>query len=155
MLAGLLGLKPLFEGVIEVIKRVVPDKTKQDEIQREIELFAKTVEAQAQMAQVGTNDKEALHTSVFVAGWRPWIGWTCGIAFSVHAIVIPLILFLIAIIKGLPIPAFDPALFMQVMLGMLGLGAYRTLEKVSDKIIASKEKIANSKYGTNSPHYKP
>ena len=83
------------------------------------------------MAQILTNREEAKSANVFVSGWRPFIGWTCGFALAYHFILAPLILFGVAITgQEIPsLPVFDMESLMTVLLGMLGLGSLRTFEK--------------------------
>jgi len=83
------------------------------------------------MSQVEVNKAEASHRSIFVAGWRPFIGWTCGVALAYHFILAPLIIFGVAWYGAeIPeIPAFDMDSLMTVLLGMLGLGGMRSFEK--------------------------
>jgi|TARA_B110000211_G_scaffold210675_1_gene248944 hypothetical protein len=75
------------------------------------------------------NKVEAQSRSVFVAGWRPFIGWVCGVAFAFHYIVMPL---LIAYTDIKPVD-FDTNSLFTVLMGMLGLGGLRTFEKIKDK----------------------
>ena len=79
--------------------------------------------------QTKINEIEAKHRTVFVAGWRPFIGWVCGIAFAFHYIVMPLLL---AYTDIKPIE-FDTNSLFTVLMGMLGLGGLRTYEKLKDK----------------------
>jgi len=79
--------------------------------------------------QAEINKVEAQHRSMFVAGWRPFIGWICGIAFAFHYIVMPLLL---AYTDMKPIE-FDTNSLFTVLMGMLGLGGLRTYEKLKDK----------------------
>ena len=76
-----------------------------------------------------TNQAEAMHRSVFVAGWRPFIGWVCGLAFAFHFIGLPLIL---TYTDHTP-PEFDTGTLTTVLMGMLGLGGLRTYEKLNGK----------------------
>ena len=80
--------------------------------------------------QTDVNRAEAQSTSLFVAGWRPFIGWTCGAAFAYHYVVQPLLVFLAAL-DGMPLalPNFSMDSLMTILLGMLGLGGLRTYEK--------------------------
>ena len=84
--------------------------------------------------QTKINLAEASHRTLFVAGWRPFIGWTCGLALAYHFILQP-ILSLILVISGITVdlPEFDMSSLMTVLMGMLGLGGLRTYEKVKDK----------------------
>ena len=75
------------------------------------------------------NKAEAQHRSIFVAGWRPFIGWICGVAFATHYIIIPVI----ATYTDYPIPDFDTNSLFTVLMGMLGLGGMRTYEKMKGK----------------------
>lgn len=81
--------------------------------------------------QIDVNKVEAASSSMFVAGWRPFIGWTCGAAFAFKFIIGPAAVVLMAM-AGHPItlPAFDFTEMSTILLGMLGLGGLRTIEKV-------------------------
>lgn len=80
--------------------------------------------------QSAVNQAEAAHTSVFVAGWRPFVGWTCGAAFAYHYVLQPLFLFVAALFgKSVALPAFSMESLLTVLLGLLGLGGLRTYEK--------------------------
>lgn len=80
--------------------------------------------------QIDVNKTEAAHKSIFVAGWRPFIGWVCGIGLLYAAFIEPVMRF-IAKLSGYAgaFPIIDTTLTMQVLLGMLGLVAARTREK--------------------------
>ena len=79
--------------------------------------------------QAEINKVEAQNRSVFVSGWRPFIGWVCGLAFGFHYIVMPLLL---AYTDIKPVE-FDTNSLFTVLMGMLGLGGLRTYEKIKDK----------------------
>lgn len=82
-------------------------------------------------AQIEVNKVEAQHTSIFVAGWRPAIGWICGIGMAWAFIIHPMILwaaFLFEFNIG-NAPTLNVGELMTVLLGMLGLGGLRTYEK--------------------------
>ena len=79
--------------------------------------------------QTKINEIEANHRTVFVAGWRPFIGWVCGVAFAFHYIVMPLLL---AYTDIKPVE-FDTNSLFTVRMGMLGLGGLRTYEKLKGK----------------------
>lgn len=81
--------------------------------------------------QMEVNKVEAASQSLFVAGWRPFIGWVCGAAFAFKFIGGPLAVVLMAM-AGHPItlPVFDFTEMSTVLLGMLGLGGLRTVEKI-------------------------
>ena len=76
------------------------------------------------------NKMEAQHRSVFVAGWRPFIGWICGIALAYNFIIRDVIAWLSPNIMP---PAIQMDQLITILLGMLGLGGLRTFEKIKDK----------------------
>lgn len=81
--------------------------------------------------QIDINKVEAASTSIFVAGWRPFIGWVCGAAFAFKFIGGPFAVIVMAM-AGHPItlPEFDFAEMSTILLGLLGLGGLRTVEKI-------------------------
>jgi len=82
--------------------------------------------------QTRINEIEAKHRTVFVAGWRPFIGWVCGVALAYNFVVRDL---LIWALNPDPVPpALQMEHLMTVLLGMLGLGGMRTYEKLKDKV---------------------
>ena len=89
------------------------------------------LEAKLKMAQMAVNAQEAKHKSIFVAGWRPFIGWVSGSALAYNYIVQPL-LFVALSAWGVSVelPKLDIGTLMMLMGGMLGFGAFRTFEKV-------------------------
>lgn len=86
------------------------------------------------LAQLGVNQAEASNPRLFVAGWRPFIGWVCGSAFAWNYLLGPMITQLLFIV-GHPVTytPLDLTEMMPVLLGMLGLGGMRTYEKLQGK----------------------
>ena len=82
--------------------------------------------------QTKINEIEAQHRTVFVAGWRPFIGWVCGIALAYNFVIRDLFIWLIN--PDIVPPALQMEHLMTVLLGMLGLGGLRTYEKINDKV---------------------
>jgi len=76
------------------------------------------------------NKMEAQHRSIFVAGWRPFIGWICGIALAYNFIIRDLIAWVSPDVMP---PAIQMDQLITILLGMLGLGGLRTFEKIKDK----------------------
>jgi len=120
-------IEKVLDSVSSVVGKLVPDKDLKAKLEHEL----KTELHKANMAQLEVNKAEASHKSLFVAGWRPFVGWTCAVALAYHFVLNPLILFIAswtgAVIPELP--AFDMDSLMTVLLGMLGLGGLRTYEK--------------------------
>lgn len=82
--------------------------------------------------QVSTNNIEAASPDLFKSGWRPFIGWTCGIALAFQWVGRDVLLWVVALMGKtiIPPPSFDTAQVMGLLVPMLGLGAYRTYEKI-------------------------
>ena len=117
------GLGAVSGLVTSAIERIWPDKTEAEKQQ----LAAAVMVVQGQM---DINKVEAANPSVFVSGWRPFIGWVCGSACAWNWIGLPLAK-VIAVILGhsIELSPADLTEMMPVLLGMLGLGGLRTLEK--------------------------
>jgi len=81
--------------------------------------------------QTKINEIEAGHRTVFVAGWRPFIGWVCGVALAYNFVIRDLFIWITKTADAPP--ALQMEHLMTVLLGMLGLGGLRTFEKVKDK----------------------
>lgn len=95
------------------------------------ELAQLTADTNLALGQVEINKVEAASPSLFVAGWRPFVGWICGFAFAFKFVLGPLVAMLLTA-AGYPVvlPVMDFTEMSTILLGMLGLGALRTVEKV-------------------------
>ena len=120
-----------------LIEKIWPDPVKQSqEIRKLQELHQKgdlailNAEVQLLLGQINVNKAEANHKSIFVAGWRPFVGWVCGFGLLYASVIEPLMRF-IATLNDYTgtFPVLDTTITMQVLLGMLGLGLMRTKEK--------------------------
>jgi hypothetical protein len=123
-----MALDPVTAGidlVTTAINKIWPDKSEQEKA-----IIASQVAAVQGQLQV--NAAEATHRTIFVAGWRPFIGWVCGFALVFHYIIRPLLPWLMQVfgLQAQPIPPLDMADLITILLGMLGLGGLRTFEKV-------------------------
>ena len=131
-------LGPLAGIIQSVVGRLWPDPSQQAEAQLKLAQLVQSGEL-AQMAaatdlakaQIGVNNTEAQSESLFKSGWRPNIGWICGAALGWNFIVRPAIVTGMALC-GHPVtlPSADMSELMPVLLGMLGLGGLRTIEKI-------------------------
>ena len=122
----------LLPSIMDVAGRFLPeDKEKRAAAEREIEAKLTDSLAKIDLAQLDINKTEAAHRSLFVAGWRPFIGWSCGVALAYTYIVQPILTFGLAQSGYLvDLPAVDISQMMPVLMGMLGLGGLRSWEKV-------------------------
>lgn len=142
-------MNPLLIGpVAEVIKAFInhvwPDPVQQADAQLKLaqlvqsgELAQLAADTDLAKAQIEVNATEAASDSTFKSGWRPFIGWTCGAAFAWNFVAAPAATWAagLAVNVGyLPHPvtfaAADMSQMMPVLLGLLGMGALRTVEKV-------------------------
>jgi len=114
------SLSALIGPVSAILDKVIPDKDLREKLSHEIATMAD----KQMSAQIEVNKVEASHKSLFVAGWRPAIGWICGLALLYSTIVSPIL--------GIwfTVPAVDTSLLTTVLMGMLGLGTLRTVEKI-------------------------
>ena len=123
-------LPSLLPVVGEVLDRFFPNKEEKERAQREIEAKLTEHLAQIDLAQLEVNKQEASHRSVFIAGWRPFVGWTCGLALFYTYLAQPIAMFILAQTGDLvQLPHVDLSMMMPVLLGMLGLGGLRSFEK--------------------------
>ena len=114
----------------EVIDRVVPDKNAKAKAKRDLEKALVDAEVSGLLGQIESNKIEAASRSAFVAGWRPFIGWTCGSAMAYAYVVQPFLTFILAQTGHLiELPRIELGEMMPVLLGLLGLGGMRSFEK--------------------------
>mgnify|MGYP000352510651 CR=1 FL=1 len=114
----------------KLLDKIIPDKDAREKAQAELLKAAQDNDFQLALGQIQTNTEEAKSPSLFVAGWRPFIGWVCGVALTYNFLLYPLMLWCIAAYGSAikPPPLFSDNL-MELVLGMLGLGGLRTFEK--------------------------
>tara|TARA_R110000737_G_C14449027_1_gene462843 strand:- start:9 stop:416 length:408 start_codon:yes stop_codon:yes gene_type:complete len=129
MIASLVSA--ILPGVTDIIGRFLPeDKEARAKAEREIEQQLSTHLAAIDIAQLEVNKEEAKSGNIFIAGWRPFVGWTCGFALCWTYILQPIAQFVLAQTGNLiDLPALDMSTMMPVLLGMLGLGGLRSFEK--------------------------
>ena len=114
----------LVPGLMTLLEKVVPDKDERAKLAHEIATQAESQAHEQIMSQLEVNKQEAAHKNLFVAGWRPFTGWSCGLALANNFIVVP---YLAAL--DFPIVPLDLDVMLPVLLGMLGLGGMRSYEK--------------------------
>ena len=117
--SGTKGIGSLAKDIREAIKGKELDPNKK------LEIAGKLAEVQTKI-----NEAEATHRTVFVAGWRPFIGWVCGLGLLYAVFIEPLLRFVFTV-NGWEIefPQIDTTITMQVLFGMLGLVGARSYEK--------------------------
>lgn len=129
-MANPLLIMPFLEFGAKLLERWFPDPEKKAAAEMELFKLMQAGELQTTIAQLEVNAKEAQHQSIFVAGWRPFVGWVCGSAF-LYVSVLHSLLAWYARGKGWPAPpTLDSDVLMYVLGGMLGLGGFRSMEKI-------------------------
>lgn len=133
----LTGLGSLFNLGTSLIDKLVPDKgeaakmkLKMFELQQAGELKVLEVESGLIKAQIDVNAEEAKHESVFVAGWRPSIGWVCSATLATNYMFVPFLAWVSPMLSVAPPSRLDLGELMPILVGILGLGGLRTHEKV-------------------------
>lgn len=123
----------LLVGPIErLLDKVIPNKDEREKMAHEIATLAATQAHEINKSQIELNKQEAAHKNLFVAGWRPFAGWTCVSAMAFNFVVAPLINWGTQLSgNDVVLPVLDLSIMMPVLMGMLGMGGLRTYEKVT------------------------
>lgn len=114
----------LIGPIAGLLEKVIPDLDKRKELAHEIATLAERQAHDQILAQIQVNKQEAAHKSLFVAGWRPSVGWVCCTALAANYILFPLLG-----AADIEVVTLDLATMLPILLGMLGLGGMRTYEK--------------------------
>ena len=124
-------LTALIPALGTLVDRLIPDRAAAERAKADMEAALVKAANDAALAQVEVNKIEAGHGSVFVAGWRPAIGWVCAAALAWAFIVAPIASWGMAVF-GLreTLPAIGTDNLFELVLAMLGLGGLRTFEKL-------------------------
>jgi len=134
------AIDTLLTAGLKILDKVIPDPVQKAEAQQKLlelkqtgELAELNAETQLAMGQIEINKVEASSDNFFKSGWRPFIGWTCGVIFCYNYIIHSLLVTAIVVIDPtfptsvLPVLAVTEVL--PVLFGLLGLGGLRTYEK--------------------------
>jgi hypothetical protein len=132
MAGPLLALLPsLLPALSEVLDRVIPDQA--SAAKAKLEMEARLLEAATTQAsqQAEINKVEAAHQSIFVSGWRPYIGWVCGMAIAWAFLLAPMLSWLLPVVGVVAVvPPLQTEFLLELVFAMLGLGGLRTFEKL-------------------------
>ena len=124
-------LNTLIGPATQLLDKFIEDKDQKAKLAHELATMADKLAHEQQLAQMAINKEEASSGSLFKGGWRPCIGWICGIAFFYHFVCQPVIIFIVAM-SGVDIPdlpKFEMNTLLTVLGGLLGIGGLRTYEK--------------------------
>lgn len=116
----------------KLIDRFFPDPAQADAARLQLLQLQQSGELAQMTGQMEINKVEAANGSVFVSGWRPFLGWICGAALAYHYVARPMLVGIV----GYPMPALDTGDLFGLTTNMLGLAWGRTTEKLNG--VASK-----------------
>jgi len=124
-------ISTLVGPVTSILDKVIQDKDQKAKLAHEIATMSDTHAQQALLSQLEINKAEAASGSLFKGGWRPFVGWVCGIAFAYHFVIQPLLVFVLTVLGlELPeLPEFDMSTLLTTLGGLLGIGGLRSYEK--------------------------
>lgn len=132
------GLGEIFSLGSTIIDKLFPDKNEAAKMKiRLVELQQagefKEIDTQKELAlgQMEINKVEAASDNMFVAGWRPAVGWCCVAAMGSNYLAVPMLAWISPILELPPPPRLELGELLPILLGMLGLGAMRTQEKIA------------------------
>ena len=110
----------------KVLDKFIQDKDLKAKLQHEMDMQLHN----ANLAQIDVNKAEAASGSIFKGGWRPFVGWVCGVAMLYHFLLQPIIVFTLSA-AGITfdLPQFDMGSLMTILMGLLGLGGLRRFQK--------------------------
>jgi hypothetical protein len=121
---------PIISVVSSVLDKVIPDNNAKEKAKADIEKALIDNAAQINIAQAETNKIEANHRSVFIAGWRPFLGWVCGIGFSWIFVLNPILQWGLALYGiNAVLPQLQTDVLMELTIALLGLAGLRSWEK--------------------------
>jgi len=115
----------------KVIDRLWPDPVERAKAQVELLKLQQSGDLAVIAGQMDINKVEAASASLFVSGWRPFVGWICGVGLGMQFLVSPLITWGAELAgRTLTLPALDLSTLITLLGGMLGIAGLRTVEKV-------------------------
>lgn len=118
-------------GIIgDVLDKVIPDNNAKQKAKADIEKALVDNASKINLAQAETNKIEAGHRSIWVAGWRPCLGWIAALGFGWMFVLQPIAQWIILLTgHAVPLPDFQTDALIELTFAMLGLAGLRTYEK--------------------------
>lgn len=125
------ALIPLLAPLVEQLISRIPDPSARDRARAEAQDALNAIIAQQAQNQVEINKIEAANANLFVSGWRPFIGWVCGVALGYTYIIAPFWAWGLTVwYPATTLPTLPTENLFELVLAMLGLGGLRTFEKM-------------------------
>ena len=116
----------LIGPVTGLLDKFIEDKDQKTALAHEIATMSDRAASENALAQIELNKAEAQSGSLFIGGWRPFVGWTCGVGLAYNVIISQILSI------WFEVPTVDPSLLTPVLMGMLGMGAMRSFEKTKN-----------------------
>lgn len=116
----------LIGPVTGLLDKFIEDKDQKNALAHEIATMSDKASSENALAQIELNKAEAQSGSLFIGGWRPFVGWTCGVGLAYNVIISQVLSI------WFEVPTVDPSLLTPVLMGMLGMGAMRSFEKTKN-----------------------
>ena len=127
----MLGLASLVGPLVDKFVDRIPNSNERARAKEDLEKGLVDAANQVMLAQTEINKAEASHASIFVAGWRPFIGWVCGVGIAWSMVAQPVVQWaIIAWGDGSDLPVIDTSYLMELVTAMLGMSGLRTFEKM-------------------------
>jgi hypothetical protein len=124
-------IESLIGPVAGLLDKFIEDKDQKNALAHQIATMSERHAQELAKGQLEVNKAEAASNSLFVAGWRPAVGWVCVLGMASNFVLIPMVNFILALAEStITVPLIDTSTMMPVLLGMLGLGAMRSAEKI-------------------------
>ena len=124
-------IESLIGPVAGLLDKFIEDKDHKNALAHQIATMSERHAQELAKGQLEVNKAEAASNSLFVAGWRPAVGWVCVLGMASNFVLIPMVNFILALAEStVTVPLIDTSTMMPVLLGMLGLGAMRSAEKI-------------------------
>jgi hypothetical protein len=121
----------MVQSITGLVNKFVPDRDAQIKIQHEVQTKLLDMQSQQLAAQSDVNKIEAAHKSVFVAGWRPFVGWVCGAGLAWEFVLAPIVAWTAALCGYTgTLPEIASEHLFELVLAMLGMAGWRTLDKI-------------------------
>ena len=127
----MIGLASLVGPIVNKFVDRIPNGNERARAKEALEKELVDAANSVMLAQTEINAAEAQHKSIFVAGWRPFIGWVCGVGIAWAMVVQPVAQWaMIAWGDGTELPTIDTSYLMELVTAMLGMSGLRTFEKM-------------------------
>ena len=128
MLAALI---PVLGPIVDRLVGLIPNENERAKAKEELERSISDAANKVHEMQAQTNMEEAKHSSIFVAGWRPFLGWICGVGLGWTFVLQPIITYILSATGvSVALPIIPNEGLLELVLAMLGLGGLRTFEKL-------------------------